>query len=426
MKQFLEELDERELELLDESLDSDMKYEGSQEIWNKFEAKCKDMNQKKGRNFVRGYKKKKKRKLALVLAAVLALVCGIGVAASYGTWRLPQPETYEGDSVKVKETSSYVWDEKKQAYVDEDGNKAEEALTESSVNNEASAETDPKINTEKLTEAYFINQTEEILKLIGVSDVDVSQITVAYQVDERWNREEVNVSFPLEKENSTTTITFDRETGYLLSVDHFRPEESSGEIMNDGEALEAARSWYEKLPYAQGYEFTNVHKICEDADWMYSFCRTLKVEINGKVIQLKNAYEEVRITIDPKTGNFVCCNVFYVPLLDDHKEGDVPLTEEEARKIADQSGAINDREKRNSDVTAEIEIVHPNYTYTPYGWRPGQESEEEDVQDLRMSSVTRLAWVIQYETQYEEGEEGITLVYVDLYTGEILGGDATK
>lgn len=459
MNRFWEELDEKDLEVLESFLDDDMKYSRSKKIFEQFECKRNDTvktkNSKKaeievmqpglkeqkdnmecfereteeqiGRAGTKR-KSKRKRKLYFALAAVLILICGMGAAASYGTWRLPQPETYEGDIVKVKETSSYTWDEEKQAYVDADGNSLTETLEENSAGisseNTTGTSQENETNAENFSDEYFINQTQEILNLIGISDVDVSRMTVAYQIDEWWNREEAEVSFPLEDENNTTTITFDRETGYFLSADRFRPEEGSGEVMSDEDALAAARSWYEKLPYPQGYEYTCVNKICEDADWMYSFCRTLDVEINGQTVQLKNAYEEARITIDPKTGDFVCCNVFYVPLLDDHKESDVPLTEAEARKIADESGAIN-TENTDREVTAEIGIVHPNYTYTSYGWQPGQEAEAEIEQSLRMSSVTRLAWVVTYKTSYVTGEEGCVYVYVDLYTGEILGGDMT-
>lgn len=424
MKQFWEELDEKDLEILENSLDDNMKYEGPEMIIRKFWKSQQEASQADKFVKKRPGKKVRKKKWYFVLAAVLVLICGAGAAAAYGTWRLPQPETYEGDHIKIKETSSYIWDEKKQTYVD--GNTVTETSAEDSTvissENTTSISSEDETNVEELPDEYFIDQTQKILELIGVSDVDISQMTVAYQIDEWWNREEVEVSFPLEDEDSTTTITFDRESGYFLSADRFRLEEENGEVMSDEEALAAAQGWYEKLPYPQGYEYTYVNKICEDADWMYSFCRKLDVEINGESIQLNNDYEEARITIDPKTGDFVCCNVFYVPLLDDHKEDDVPLSEEKAREIADQAGVVS-TEKTDVEVTAEIRIVHPNYMFTSYGWRPGQETVE--LQDTRMLSVTRLAWVITYKTSSTEGEDFVYL-YIDLYTGEILGGDATR
>ena len=436
MKRFWEELDEKDLELLEESLEPDMKYEGSQGIQNRFEAKCKDMDGKKGGKVAMMHKKKKKSKFVLVLAAVLVLMCGIGVAASYGTWHLTDPGTYEGDPLKFHGTSSYVWDEKKQAYVNENG-EVENGEAENDATGSRNTEADQRETgsvKEKLSDEYFLEKTQKILEIIGKRKIDLSKMQVTYQKDEDWNREEVMISFPLSQEDSYSGITFIRETGDFLGATVWGNEnEADGPLMSDSEALEAARGWYEKLPYPQGYVYTHVSKY-DDHCWMYSFCHEVDVEIDGKKITMSNAYEEARIGIDPTNGQLTLCNSFNVPLLDDHKEGDKPLTEAQARKIADQ--VIADSEERN--VTAELGIVHPHYEMASglsvredLEEKNGDETnadgtvtEEAFVTNHRFDQVTRLAWTITYEKPNETFAD-IIYVSVDLYTGEILAYDMT-
>lgn len=408
---------EQNLDMLEKTLDEDIKYEGSEGVQMKFEAKKAEREKTDDKITVRGRKEnavkkvRKKRKLYLVLAAVLVMLCGVGAVASNGTWYLTEPDTFKGEVTKIEETMSYTWNEEEQAYVD--------------------------AANEPLSDEYFLEQTREILKLIGDENVDMSRMKVIYQKDEWWNREEAEVSFPLKGGDGWTSAVFDRETGYFLSMDCFGNEEGEGPVMSDEEALETARSWYEKLPYPQGYEFTNVHKVCDDWGWMYSFSRKVDVEIDGEPVHLINAYEEARISINPITGALESCNVFYVPLLDDHKEGDVPLTEEEAVEIAaNKLKKQMNAEFSQAQIHASIEIVHPNYTFTAYGWHypwVGETEEEtesaedtEETENLRMSAVTRLAWDVVFEFPVDEGFVNEVRVYVDLYTGEVLGGDEAK
>ncbi|MDO5409762.1 MAG: hypothetical protein Q4F21_04830 [Lachnospiraceae bacterium] len=432
MKRFWEDINDENLDVLQEFLESDMKYEGCKEIEDKFKEKIGastvlktekvKMNRNKTvKNEAGKSGKRKKLKIYMVLAAVLVLVCSIGAAASYGKWYPQNPGTYKGDSVKVHGTSSYTWDESKQDYV---GEKEKEKEKESS--------------SQVLSSAEFLQKAQAVLQMIGAESVDVSKMKLQYQKNEVWNREEVEITFPMEGNQDKTSVTFDRESGNFLKAHFWRGENSNqGTVMSDKKALEAARGWYERLPYPQGYQYTNVSKI-DDHCWMYSFCRNLDIELNGKTVSLRNPYEEARISIDPTNGKLILCNSFYVPLLDDHKEGDVPLTEQEARKIADKACSESILNDKTTKVAAEIEIVHPKYeVIQSYREKFSEETDKSIVQkalteektviteiagiekNYHNYSVTRLAWKISYEKP-DELFKNITYVYVDLYTGEIL------
>ena len=430
---------ENHIEALENDLDPDMRFQGTEGIRRRFYEKSAsgpseaegrrkeaDIRRKNAdiRNGDTGTRRKKRRKVYLVMAAVLVLLCGMGAAASYGNWHLPTPDTFKGDITKVKETASYTWDDEKQAYVDASGNILQEAgkneNTQDTVeteHREATKETEETpAQAEQLTDTYFLEKTWEILKLINNEDVNTSQMKISYQKDEWWNREKVMVSFAGKEGEGQLSVTFDRETGYFLNADCFGSEKTPGNLMSEKDALAAARGWYEKLPYPKGYEYTYVNKF-DDETWMYSFCRKVDVEMNGETLHLTNAYEEVRIGINPKTGDFVLCNTFYVPLLDDHKDGDVPLTEKQAAEIAEK--ALTDgmeTDLTGANISVEIVIAHPNYMFTSY----------KSTDHFRQTSVTRLAWEITFDFPNDEGFTNRTYIDVDLYTGEVLGGDQTK
>ena len=127
---------EHHMEILENDLAPDMRFQETEGIRSRFyeksaagsfkaESRRKNADIRKGNT---GTGRKKRKKVYLVMAAVLVLLCGIGAAASYGNWRLPTPETFTGDITKVKETASYTWDEGKQAYVDANGNILQETV----------------------------------------------------------------------------------------------------------------------------------------------------------------------------------------------------------------------------------------------------------------------------------------------------------
>ncbi len=316
----------------------------------------------------------------LLIAACVALVAAISVAgqAAYQKWSLPQPETYqptEMGNIDIHSQTQY------------------------------SHETIVEPETAKpLTDEAFISRAVEILQSVGLEDVDTSQMTVSRQSELYWDREEAEVSFT--EDSLQTSVTFDADTGILLKlsgIDWDEAAESACETQEEAEAL--ARKYYAILPVAQGYELTGVTEYDEQY-WSYEFCQ--------KVMEgLYNYYEMVRLGINPKTGRLCGCNVFYVPLLDDHEPGDVPLTQEEAEEIAHSCKHVT--LDRYTLKKAEVAVVFPNWFFS---------DKMPETIDVRASKVTRLGWSLVYEDTNSEFADEIW-IYVDYYTGEILGGDMT-
>lgn len=325
----------------------------------------------------------------LLVAAIIAVLAATAVGA-YVKWRLTQPETYTGDTVKPQSQEQYTYDEATDHYYTPAGKPA-------------------------ATDEAFLEQAAAIITQIGGESIDTSQMELVHELHERWNRNQVRITFILDEHDGE--IVFDEATGNLISITRFTELPKTVENpLTEAEALAAAQAWYEQLPYCQGYVFSHLNPIAEDA-WMYSFSKQVEVEISGETVMLNNDLEEVRISIDPRTGAFQISNAFYVPLLDDHEPGDVPISQEQAIQTALEATGIEDTSTWT--ITAKYGIVLPNWWWTDY----------LTIGDTRAANVTRLAWVVTLERPEGTIVNGEPLViadlmevHVDLYTGEVLGG----
>lgn len=321
------------------------------------------------------------RRKARVIAvcAALAAVLGAVAAAAYDKWHLPEPKTCTVDP----ENGVYSISTEKE-YTADTAAAAEES--------------------EALSDAWFIALASEVLEKVGLADIDMSRMTVVRRTNEYWGREEAEVCYT--QGEAHTGVTFSAESGDLIGLSGVEWIENAQarKCATAAEAEALARSFYQALPVPQGYELT----ACSSFDEQYmgfEFCRRIE---EG----LYNQYEMVRIGINPVNGRLQTVNVFHVPLLDDHGEGDIPLTQEEAETAAQ---AVRDFKAAGYTLKkAAQETVMPNWFFTEY--------MTGEMEATAASDVTRLAWVLVYEKETALLTDE-TRVYADLYTGEILGGD---
>ncbi len=213
------------------------------------------------------------------------------------------------------------------------------------------------------------------------------------------------------------SVKFDAQNGYLIGVTSFSDPNMDGPIMSDEEVLGIAEAFYNSLPYAQGYAFRHVEKICDTA-WVYYFDRPITVEVGNESLSLQSDYEQVRITVNPSTGAFESSNCFYVPLLDDHEPDELPLTKEQAMEIVDQSNYLF-APADSYELGSRIGICLPHL----YGMAPNAENLNYPYVD-----VTRLAWILTFRDSADADKMFVaeTEICVDLYTGEILSMDMSR
>ncbi len=356
--------------------------------------------------------------LALLAAAALLTLGVLGAVATYSRWHMPaQGETYHGDVIETTRVTHYP----------------------------VPAESMDPEEEEPLTDQWFITQAAAVLTAVNKEDTQATQLKLTRQINQRWDREEVVVSY---LDGLRGDVTFDAQSGYLIGVTAWDRElPQNGTPMSDAEALDIARSYYDALPYARGYEFQYVEKFDDNA-WMFEFGKPIEVELWGEVTTLLSAYEQVRIIIDPCVGTFQGSNCFYVPLLDDHAPEDQPLTREEALAILFE---ISPDLKDYDLVSAQVAVCLPEpgglipsaaRGKTPDADRtettetterqdidfdnidPDKLQELEDRLNFRAYPLTRLGWAFKFKYQPEGSpyESGVH-VCVDLYTGEVLNWD---
>lgn len=335
---------------------------------------------------------------AAACVSLALLLSGFGIAA-YQKWHLPEPTPYLPD-----ENSGIYRIQTSETYT-------APAAAASSIQTSSTADTSgvTSAGTEmipaEMTDEEFIQKAIEILDLVGLKDVRSKQLTVVRQENLYWAREEAQVHFTEDKNN--TSVTFNAGTGAMIGLSSIDwAIDGAAACKSNAEAEKLAARYYEALPIPQGYVLTGCDKY--DAQyWSFSFCR----EVQDGVY---SPYEAAKIAINPQTGRLTGCTGFCVPLLDDHEPGDVPLTAEDAEKIARQCEYIHLEKYLLKDC--ELAVVLPNWWYT---------DKMEGSMNAQSCDVTRLGWNVTFENPESEFADMI-IVYVDYYTGEILGGDAVR
>jgi len=327
---------------------------------------------------------------AVLAAACLALLAALLTAgyAAYEKWKLPAPVPYTPDpehgNVQVHTEQRY----------------SVPLQTETGSETESGGPEAP----EPLSDLYFIEKARVILNRAGISGADSGEAAVRRQTHLYWNREEAEVSWRLD--DTPYSVTFDAQSGVFIGMDGIEwVIDGAAACSTQAQADELAQRYYESLPVEQGY----VMRSCEKFDqqfWSYDFCREVEPG-------LFSSYECVRVAVNPMSGALVFCRVFYVPLLDDHEPGDVPLTEAQALEAI---GSLGFDPADWDTVTVEKTVGLPNWNFT-----------DQMHVHAQAPAVSRLCWSVKLRRESDDVTpfSTETRIMVDYYTGEILGGDTT-
>lgn len=255
-----------------------------------------------------------------------------------------------------------------------------------------------------LSEADYIASAKEILFAIlgeNAPDAETAEIADAVSLDSEPT--EIDLTYSLG--DGQVTITFNKETGRLRKVsDNSHAGLLKPARFTDPES--AARAWYAALPVPQDYVLNPRIVTYGDDLLCYDFNRLVTLETGGEPVEVVNTHETVRILVQTDTGALNSAVFFYCPVFDGYSSK-TAISEAEAVEIAK-------KPRPNIEGAAiESKIVlyntsHPIYT-------PKICSPKEFVK------YSFPAWAVSFRWDDEFNTE--IVMYVDLYTGEIIGTD---
>ncbi len=335
------------------------------------------------------------RRIGVLLAAAALLVAAsVAVGATYRKWSLPEPQTYTGSLYSEQGEATYPL---------------------------SAVSSLPPEDVLPQSDEAFIASACELFEAVGVPVTDVETVTVVRRVHQGYNRNEAVVSY-----GNSIDATFNADTGELVSACRYIFGSEEQLFYDETAAAARAAQYYAALPVPQGYELCANERFDTDI-WTFHFQRRTPLGI-------LSAYEAVKVTINPEDGSFISCHVFSTKLLDDHAAGDEPLSEDEARRIG--AEYLDQIASNGSYVLEKIElsVVSPNYFWNfaledaPASTAASTDTALMTTPDpdafvsLQYADVTRYAYTLTYNNPDSFFADKVKF-YIDLYTGELLGGD---
>lgn len=247
------------------------------------------------------------------------------------------------------------------------------------------------------TDADWTELAAMALSQVGTDVFGQTPASVTRETDDLWQRPEVTVAFA-----DGMNVTFREDTAALIHISAFPSSQDSGTPMAEEDVFGAALSYYNALPYIRGYEYHHVEKY-DDRSWSFSFARPIQLTIGDQAYTIYNSLEEVRIVVDPCTGDFQLSNCFDRPLAQEQGE---PLTQQQALDALSAAGVVENLD--SYEITSVPGVCCPLDA------------------EGRYDEQCHLAWVFTLTGQPdpETGMQAYQMLSLDLYTGEILEQDA--
>ena len=322
-------------------------------------------------------KRKKISKRYFLIAALISLIGVISCAEEY-QWRLPLPQIHESNNAIA---STDAGDEK--VIIN---------------NNNLVAESGMQLD--ELSKNLVLDSIN-LLKELKVEGFDSEEATIVKEFDSSRSREVIKIEFMAE--TSCPTFTYDQYGNFLSVTGMSGIYTAEQEVYTKEQLLEMAECYYKILPIKQHYQLSNYS--LEDGYLEVNYYATAK---DGTC----NPFEGVRLLICEKNGSLSVGTIFQSSLVE---EDGIGLSENEAIIIAEKS--LSEIQSDFEDFIldeSKKDIVQPNYLYTKY---------ENVALDADGITNSRWAWVFRYTKSNSSGVSKKIGIYIDLFTGEVIGGE---
>lgn len=251
-----------------------------------------------------------------------------------------------------------------------------------------------------ITEEQAKERTNEILEKLGKEKDKINSVEFIKYPDEEKSYWRITTQKKYE-------IQIDTKEGTLVSYyDRIIDDTKITATANEDIAREIAMSLYSTVSDSKDYELKSVQKLAITDDsclWQADFCK--------KYEGIYNDYQCIRITFIPEIQEIKMINIFN----EEFENNLIVITEDEAIEIV--KNKLHGEKIININCELKIEKMNP-YVYI-------QDNPLEENQAYKMERIVRKVWSIECTVKRNNIEQK-EKYYVDVTTGEIIGGDSIK
>ncbi|HJJ16158.1 MAG TPA: hypothetical protein OIM60_07145 [Clostridiaceae bacterium] len=263
----------------------------------------------------------------------------------------------------------------------------EQKVTEDDINN-------------SITEEQAKEKANEILEKFGKEKDDITNVEFIKYPDEDKSYWRITTSKKYE-------IQIDTKEGNLVSYyDGTIDDTKIKATVEEGIARKIVMNLYNEVSNDKDYELKSIQKVAITDDsclWQADFCK--------KYDGIYNDYQCIRITFIPETEQIKMINIFD----EEFENNPIVITKDEA--IENVKNKLQGEEIKNINCELKIEQMNP-YVYM-------QDNPIEGNKAYKMNKIVRKVWSVECvinKNNIEQQEK----YYVDVTTGEIIGGDSIK
>ncbi len=226
--------------------------------------------------------------------------------------------------------------------------------------------------------------------------------------------------------DNNISISINSETGKLHSISDWGIDDTKiPSTVTRKEAESIAKEIYLQLGYIESeYELAELlqNSISDNTNlWRADFTK--------KYGDVYNYYQNIRITFIPEVKQLTILTIFDY----DYEDNPIVISKEQAIDIAkDKALQLGKVEEKIKSVKTTLSIEKMNafiYSIQKYNQevseRPNNTNTQstDDVIRYRTEDIVRKVWVVEIE--YYSDFADVDKYYVDVTTGEIIGGDST-
>lgn len=263
-----------------------------------------------------------------------------------------------------------------------------------------------------LTDEEIIKRVDEIINWVGCENTQI--------LDKRIFKDTQNKKTKLfiTLENNMS-ITIDAITGELIqfSDSSFNDLEIESTVSKN-EAKKIANEIYKMLGYSEGeYELATLIKNGTGNNeplWKVEFCK--------KYDGVYNYYQCIRISFVPEIKRIKILTIFN----EDYTDNEIVISENEALNIAKEYNLKFNKDEtklKRTSVNLEIQKMNTNI-YALENQTENNNSAGEIYLYRTQDTVIRKVWTVEFD--YSDEFSNIIRYYVDVTTGEIIGGNSTN